>query len=317
MIESAGLFRTFDVGLTAMSDSYQRGRAHARAFVSKWKQFESDSMGAVIDDLGERGRGRRTFRVTSTSRVRFAVGVAAMLLKGPNIRMTRTDYAQLSGLSIGAFDQLLAKDSSIEMAVVGEEGKEAIGPRKPGPQGKLVACVLKDVEFRGSMKDDAEFRRGFWDEFQRCFVEGETILTKKVQQFAEGYLEAFKSDRMLHAYEEYIKLIEETRSNILAFRGQKTDRRLHPEFDTATRRRITQNAEKASDFLTELSVETKEAIQHLRHGNFGSRMAQSTIRVNMDELGTMWLDLLRVTAMLYFVSPWATDEFVKYTEWDV
>lgn len=281
-------------------------------------------MTIVAGDLDMRRCGRRAFRVTSAGKVRFAVGIAPMILTGLDVRMTTADYAYLSGLSKGTYIRAIDKDASIARIVCGEEKKIGPGPLKAGPPAELVSHMLRDQEFKRSMKDDHEFRTGFFDGLVKLAKDDEIVVSGNMIRFALVYERSFKSRQLLIAFKEYRTLLDETVARISAPRDQRNGHWFPDGLGSGstaesvmTRRRFVQNCTTASVFLSTLSAETKAAIHDAMHGDLSARLAHSVMKVDMAEFRSAWSSFLRIAAMLYFVAPWATDEFVKYTEWDL
>jgi len=304
-----------------MSGGYQRGKECARAFISRWKDFDNRSLRIVIEDFRKRGRGERTFRFTNAGKLRFVAGIVSTVLKYPSLELTRADYAQLCGIRKGTLEKLLEMDLSLRDILEGKEEKEGPGPRKPGPPGDLILVVLRDIELKKLMKDDADFCRGFSDEFLECIRNDDAVISRSLERLGREFLRTSQSRAMLLALKEYRKVLNETKSRIKEFCEHKTDPRHHPEYRPesnpayrVTKPLLVQNGEKVAAFLTALRDETRAAVKNVKHGKFDSRLADSVIRVDIPEIYSLYSDFLRIAAMLYFVSPWAGDEFVKYTE---
>lgn len=256
-----------------MSDSYQRGRQNAQAFISQWKDFDKKSLKTVIEDLRKRTGGKRTFRFTNAGKLRFVAGIVSTILKYPSLELTRADYAQLCGISKGTLDKLLEMDLSLREIVEGKEEKEGPGPRKPGPPGDLILVVLRDIELRKLMKDDADSCRGFSDEFLECIGNDNGAFSRSFERLGHEFLRTSQSRAMLHALKEYREVLKETKSRVKVFCEQKTDPRQHPEYRPefnpayrVTKPLLIQNGEKVVEFLTALHDETRAALRKCKAG---------------------------------------------------
>jgi hypothetical protein len=172
------------------------------------------------------------------------------------------------------------------------------------------------MEFRDLMKNDADFRRGFVDEFTERMTKeftgrmtnDETILTENFEKFAYEHQKTLKSNEILKASRTYCDYLTHTESRISEFCKQRA--RTNPDLKPIYRKKERE----ASEFLMDLRDETRAAIKNIRHGNFAKRLGRSVIEDDILKTWSLVSDLLRLDFMLYFLSPWATNEFVKHTE---
>jgi hypothetical protein len=289
-----------------MSDSCQRGREEAQAFIRKWKDFDKDSL-RIVNEVHSKGRqGRIMFRLNATSKLRFVAGMMLSLFPEGQ-ELTRAEWSQLSRISPSAVSQLLPDDESLKVIPGRTEEKVGPGPLDPGPAREKISIVLKDMEFREQMNKDAGFRKCFEDELTKCLTNDETIMTENLGDFADGLKKTLKSYELLKASREYCRFVVFTASSVSEFCKHRAD--ADPDLRPIYRKKERE----ASEGLMALRNETIEAIWNVRHGNFAKRLGRSLIEDDIPKTVSLASDLYKLVLVLYFVCPWATNQTLKET----
>ncbi|MEM0343815.1 MAG: hypothetical protein QXU73_06185, partial [Thermoplasmata archaeon] len=91
------------------SDEWEKGRACARAFVARFKEFQKDSLPSVIDDWWKRRVTKRNFKVTNKMKCAFAVAISSYLYEGMECPLVIEDYAVLAGVRREKFQKFASK----------------------------------------------------------------------------------------------------------------------------------------------------------------------------------------------------------------
>ena len=293
------------------ADSYEMGREQARSFFRQWKDFEKKSLKSASIDFRMRRQRKRTFRLTNESKVRFVVGIASVFLSESVIELRIIDFAQLSGLSKGTFSSIVKRDPSLMESAERKEKKASIGHKKHGPPADIISLVLKDNQFKGLMTHDADFKKGFSDEFREYGIANyQSVITSNVEEFANEYERLLESHEVERAFKKYSRFLKETESRIRGFCEQKANPKTHPELSPDLRSFYKKQERMAIAYLSALDDNTRDAIKLVGKGSFSSSFADAVIRVDVPEIRSLWTCLIHIIVMLYFVSPWAINNFV-------
>lgn len=302
-----------------MLDNYERGRKCAEAFISNWKEFDQRSFKKICDDLAKRTSGRRTFRLTSPAKLRFFAGISSVFLWEPSLKLDRADYAQVIGVGEGTLSTLLKEDPSLEEETLGMEEKKGNGPKRSGRPARYILYALRDMKFRESMRDE-RFYLGFFDRFHEAWTNGEFIASGNLREYASQLQAVFKSGRLRKASKAYLAFIRDTQSNVRGLweRRRSSDQRSKYgsdfcDYRSPSRRILDQREKEIDEFLAMLRITTESALRNVRHSKHQRRFAEAVLSVDVPAIRSIWSDYLVILVMLYFVSPWSTDEFAGYT----